>query len=122
MSRRTTDVAMFSARALAFVLGLLLVSSASYAGQPPVTQPQPGLRGDYFNDTGGTHWANGIDFSRVDPTVNFVWVTDESPKTPEIGGSNFSISWSGFILPTQTGNYIIRTGTDDGSQLFINGV
>jgi len=73
-----------------------------------------GLLGEYYNN---------IDFSgallqRVDPTVNFDWVLG-SPD-PSMGTNDFSVRWTGYVVPQFTQTYTFYTVTDDGVRLWVN--
>lgn len=75
-----------------------------------------GLLGTYFdqmNLTGGT----GL---RIDGPLDFDWGTG-TPGVAGIGADNFSVRWTGFVMPPATGNYTFRTRSDDGVRLYIDG-
>ena len=63
-----------------------------------------GLRGDYFSD------INFSTFSlvRTDTNVNFNW-SGISPSSPSLSGSNFSVRWTGQVVPRYTDNYTFLT-------------
>ena len=110
MSRRTTT--MFSAKVFVLVLGLAC-SALSHAGQP-----QQGLTGSYFNNTNLTPPAA---VTRVDANIDIAdFVATPPPNSPT--GTNFSVRWSGFVVPSVTGDHLFQTRSDDGVRLFINGV
>src|SRR5438477_489097 len=77
--------------------------------------PINGLAGVYYNNTAlsGSPVA-----ARVDPTVNFNW--SGSPATG-VGSDNFSVRWSGQLLPKVSGIYSFVTSSDDGVRLYVNG-
>eukprot|EP00439_Symbiodinium_sp_Y106_P059475 s1671_g8.t1 len=84
---------------------------------------QPGLRGEYFFFSQGSslpsfdgRWP---DLVRVDPTLNFprlraAW---EGMSVSD----HFAVRWSGFLRVHRAGMYRFFIGSDDGSQVFING-
>src|SRR5689334_2850709 len=74
-----------------------------------------GLAGVYYNNTGLTGSPVA---ARVDPTVNFIW--SGSPASG-VNADNFSVRWSGQLLPRYSGAYSFITTSDDGIRLFING-
>jgi len=74
-----------------------------------------GLKGEYFNNINLS--GNPI-LVRTDKEINFNWEWG-SPAT-NIKRNNFSIRWSGKLLPPKTGNYKFQLLSDDGSRLFIN--
>ena len=77
---------------------------------------QHGLKGEYFNN---------MDFSgkpvltRIDKQINF----DYKGGSPDelIRKNNFSIRWSGKLIPPATKTYKISVTTDDGVRLYIDG-
>ena len=85
------------------------------AFRPSGTSEEYGLKGEYFNN---------IDFkgspvlTRVDRTIDFDWAEDSPAKG--IGNDNFSVRWSGKLIPPKTGKYDLRLLSDDGSRLYIN--
>lgn len=76
-----------------------------------------GLTGAYFSSQYQTFNGNPT-LTRIDPTVNFDW-TGTSPD-PSISSSDFTVRWTGAVLPPFTGNYTFYTTTDDGVRLWIN--
>jgi hypothetical protein len=74
-----------------------------------------GLAGVYYNNTGLTGSPVA---ARVDPAVNFTW---SGAPAAGVGADNFSVRWSGQLLPRYSGAYSFITTSDDGIRLFING-
>ena len=83
------------------------------------TTPPPsgdnGLLGEYFN---------GLNFdflitSRIDPEVNFDW--GGGNPVSGVGADNFSVRWTGQIVPEFGEEYTFYTTTDDGVRLWIDG-
>lgn len=75
----------------------------------------PGLTGRYYQGTS----FNTLKLTRVDPTVNFDWGT--TGPDPSIGTTNFSVRWTGQIVPQYTETYTFYTLSDDGIQFTIDG-
>jgi hypothetical protein len=75
-----------------------------------------GLTGEYFNNITFTNRV----LKRTDSTINFNWGT--SSPDPLINADNFSVRWSGLILAPSTGSYTFYTQSDDGVQLWVNGI
>lgn len=75
-----------------------------------------GLIGVYYYDKFLTNYSS----ERLDPTVNFNWGTG-SPTT-RIGVDNFSVRWTGKVVPPTTGTYQFQTVSTDGVRLWVNGV
>jgi hypothetical protein len=90
----------------------------------PVVTPQPGapvigtgngLKAEYF---AGTDLKN-LKLTRTDATVNFNW--GEGSPDSAIAKDQFSVRWSGQVMPKYTETYTFYTGTDDGVRLWVNG-
>jgi hypothetical protein len=77
--------------------------------------PVYGLEADYYNnmDLSGTPV-----YSTIDEHINFYW--SGATGLPGIGADNFSIRWSGYIIPPEDGDYIFSVASDDGFRLYIN--
>ncbi len=76
-----------------------------------------GLTGSYFTSQYQT-FNGSPTLVRIDPTVNFDW-TGSSPD-PSISGSDFTVKWTGAVLPPFSGLYTFYTTTDDGARLWVN--
>src|SRR5690349_18112937 len=74
-----------------------------------------GLRGEYFNDTTLTTLA----LSRIDPTVNFNWQT--GAPASGLRSDQFTVRWTGQVLPRFSQAYTFRVTADDGARLWIDG-
>jgi PA14 domain/Chitobiase/beta-hexosaminidase C-terminal domain len=78
-----------------------------------------GLTGNYFDgqqlNPTGTPTA-----SEIDPTINFTWNGNSPIKG--VQGSNWAADWTGQIQALTTGTYTITTNSDDGVQVYIDGV
>ncbi|HET6396825.1 MAG TPA: glycoside hydrolase family 3 C-terminal domain-containing protein [Pseudoxanthomonas sp.] len=101
--------------------------------EPQYLRPAPGssergLRGEYFRnrDLSGTPAL-----VRVDAQVGFRWdrgsPTDNLMARGEVGpreaipSDEFSIRWSGQLLPPASGSYRIEAAANDGFRLYIDG-
>ncbi|HIE08349.1 MAG TPA: beta-glucosidase [Armatimonadetes bacterium] len=77
---------------------------------------EEGLKGEYFanKDLRGSPVL-----VRVDKEVNFDWgMGSPDPKVPP---DNFSVRWTGKLIPPETRVYEIYARTDDGVRLWIDG-
>lgn len=88
---------------------------------PPTPTPAAstlgnGLLGMYYSN----RFLSGSILYRVDPSINFNWGKD-SPM-PGIGPNNFSIRWTGYILPKYSEIYTFYAQTDDGVRVWVNNV
>ena len=87
-------------------------SSSNGTTSPP--PPVHGLRGEY--------WATYIDLAadRIDATLDFEW-GDGSP-VDGVAPDRFSIRWTGWIDPPESGMYTLITETDDGVRMWVDDV
>lgn len=74
-----------------------------------------GLSAEYFD---------GLDFTGrrlvgVDPVIDFHWRLG-SPH-PSMDPDDFSIRWTGFLVPRHTETYTLTTVSDDGVRLWVDG-
>lgn len=74
-----------------------------------------GLRAEYF--IGRNFEALALE--RTDATVNFAW--GAGSPAPELPPENFSVRWTGFVVPERTETYTFSTRSDDGVRLWIDG-
>ncbi len=75
-----------------------------------------GLIADYF--TGYNFGA--LQYTEANQTIDFDWGT-LSPNTDKLGNDQFSVRWSGQIMPLYSEEYTFYTNSDDGVKLIING-
>jgi mannan endo-1,4-beta-mannosidase len=86
---------------------------------PVVVIPDPigdGLNGKYYS---GRNFETLI-FERIDPTINFDWTGGRVNSS--MPTDNFSIRWTGYLMPKSTETYTIFTQSDDGARVYIDGV
>ena len=63
---------------------------------------QQGIQGEYFDNS---KLEGKPVFTRIDDQINFYWESGSpSPKLPD---DNFSIRWTGYLVPPATGTYAI---------------
>ncbi|RPD88220.1 glycoside hydrolase family 3 protein [Luteimonas sp. 100069] len=101
--------------------------------EPQYLRPQPGsnergLRGEYFRNKA---LSGEPVLVRVDPQIGFRWdrgsPTDNLMARGEAGpdnavpNENFSIRWSGQLLPPVSGRYRLEVGANDGFRLYVDG-
>ena len=87
---------------------------AAVSDPPPAKATGTGLYGEYFNAKD----LSDRKLSRTDATINFDWGTG-SPHTG-IGSDNFSIRWTGWVEPKNSGAYSFSTISDDGVRLWVD--
>jgi beta-glucosidase len=95
--------------------------------RPAAGASQQGLKGEYFR---GREFAGEPALVRVDPRVAFRWdrgaPTDDLvaqgqlPADRALGGDDFSVRWTGKLLPPASGKYELVVGANDGFRLFID--
>ena len=76
----------------------------------------PGLQAEYFSNT---RLTGDPALKRVDPLINFEW-NNISPG-PGVPAQNYSVRWSGVLIPPVGGDYRLGVHTDGGSRLFLDG-
>jgi beta-glucosidase len=77
---------------------------------------QPGLNAEFF---GNTTLTGAPVLQRIDPLVNFEW-NNVSPG-PGVPAQNFSVRWSGELIPPVDGDYRLGVSADGGFRLFVDG-
>lgn len=75
-----------------------------------------GLLGDYFANQ---DLQGKPKLTRVDPQVNFDWGGGAPADGMPV--DHFSVCWTGTLVPTKTGSYVLGTTSDDGVRLYLNG-
>src|SRR5215217_4374285 len=74
-----------------------------------------GMKGEYFNNKDLEGQAT---VTRTDEQVNFDWFTN-SP-VPQLNTDNFSVRWTGQIVPPVSGLYQLGMRSDDGVRLYLD--
>ncbi|MBC7460157.1 MAG: hypothetical protein H7287_02210 [Thermoleophilia bacterium] len=83
---------------------------------PPVPpRPTSGLVGTYFDDIA----MRAPILTRLDNTVEFDW--NAGSPDPTMMPSDYSVRWTGALLPQATGTYELATEADDGVRVFVDG-
>jgi len=85
--------------------GLLLATVSPGAG---------GLLGAYYDNNDFT----ALYMRRVDPIVNFNWAS--GAPDPGMGTDDYSIRWTGWVVPDFSETYTFYTVTDDGVRLWVD--
>jgi beta-glucosidase len=96
--------------------------------RPAPGSSEQGLRGEYFK---GRELAGEPLLTRVDPGIGFRWERGSPTSSAVARGElaadravpddDFSVRWSGQILPPVSGTYELTVTGDDGFRLFIDG-
>lgn len=75
----------------------------------------PGLKGEYFDNP---DLSGEPVLTRQDEGINFHWGEDAPVK--ELGKDQFSIRWTGTLIPKEDFTGWLGTSSDDGSRLYID--
>jgi len=96
--------------------------------RPAAGSTQRGLKAEYFR---GKELSGTPVLTRIDSRVAFRWdraaPTDdlvargELSQAQALSGDEFSVRWTGQLLPPVTGKYELVIGANDGFRLFIDG-
>jgi beta-glucosidase len=96
--------------------------------RPETGASQQGLKGEYFR---GKEFGGKPVLTRIDPRVSFRWdrgaPTDtmvaqgELTQEAALGVDDFSIRWTGKLLPPVSGKYELVVGANDGFRLYVDG-
>jgi len=96
--------------------------------RPEAGATQQGLKGEYFR---GKEFGGKPVLTRVDPRVAFRWdrgaPTDtmvaqgELTQDAALGSDDYSIRWTGKLLPPTSGRYELVVGANDGFRLYLDG-
>ncbi|MBE7560209.1 glycoside hydrolase family 3 C-terminal domain-containing protein [bacterium] len=76
---------------------------------------RPGLRGEYFSNR---ELSGDPALVRQDATIAFNWGGAPAPGLP---ADDFSVRWSGALVPEMSGRYTLAVTADDGARLFLDG-
>jgi outer membrane protein OmpA-like peptidoglycan-associated protein len=95
-------------RLLSLSLGILLALAAQ-------AQTQNGLRGDYY---AGRNFERHIQ-TRYDAQLDFSW--DGVAPVGGMSPTDFSVRWTGWLIPPTTGRYVLHLTVDDGARLWLDG-
>jgi beta-glucosidase len=74
-----------------------------------------GMTGEYFDNM---ELAGEPVLTRIDSIINFNWGGSPAPGVPE---NQFSVRWTGKVIPPETRIYRLGTRNDDGARLYLNG-
>jgi len=73
-----------------------------------------GLQGAYY----AGHNFEHLLLTRQDATLNFDW--HERRPVAGVGAEQFSVRWTGWLVPPLTGRYVLHLSIDDGVRLWVN--
>jgi hypothetical protein len=73
-----------------------------------------GLQGAYY---AGHNFEHQL-LTRWDATLNFDW--HEHRPVAGVGAEQFSVRWTGWLVPPITGRYVRHLSSDDGIRPWVN--
>ncbi len=95
--------------------------------RPDASSKEQGLKGEYFR---GRDFAGSPVMTRIDSRIAFRWdrgaPTDDLAARGELSnaqalaGDDFSVRWTGQLLPPTSGKYELVVGANDGVRLYID--
>lgn len=95
--------------------------------RPDANSKEQGLKGEYFR---GRDLAGAPVMTRIDSRIAFRWdrgaPTDdlaargELSNAQSLAGDDFSVRWTGQLLPPTSGKYELVVGANDGVRLYID--
>ena len=107
---------------ITFIPGAHFLRDAKPIPVSVLTTPdgKPGILGEYFR---GPDFKGPPVFTRIDSNIDFDF---GQPPIPEFvanvyDSANFSVHWTGFLTPTESGDYKIGATSDKGCRLYIDG-
>jgi len=75
-----------------------------------------GLKGEYYTGTDFDQY----EFTRADKNLDLFWGGDTSPSPKMPVGGNWSIRWTGRLMPRYSEDYTLFITADDGARMWIN--
>lgn len=97
-------------------VGTIIAVGAGVAAPPtPPSGTGTGLLGSYHNNLD----LSGTPVLQRTSAVAFDWGT--TAPAPGVAADNFSVRWSGELEAVETGEYQLRTRSDDGVRLYVDG-
>lgn len=75
---------------------------------------QPGLKAEFFDNT---EWKGTPTKEWIDQKIDFKWITESSKN---IFDGNKSIRWTGYLIPTKTGEYNLGGYGFNGFNLYLD--
>jgi outer membrane protein OmpA-like peptidoglycan-associated protein len=97
---------------LGFWLGLAWPAAPLWAQTAPAGGN--GIKGDYFL---GTDFEKFV-LSRLDASIDFDW--EEQPPAAGMPAENFSVRWTGWLVPPASGRYLFHVTVDDGARIWVD--
>jgi outer membrane protein OmpA-like peptidoglycan-associated protein len=93
---------------------LCIVAGLGASGAQAQARVGDGLKGDYYD---GREF-NKLVASRRDATINFDW--HGARPVAGLEPEDFSVRWTGWLVPPTTGRYVLHISVDDGIRVWLN--
>jgi hypothetical protein len=90
------------------------IDAAAADGGGGPTPSTTGLLGQYYPTVN----LAGTPVTEIDPNVDFNW--NGASPVAGVPGSNFSVRWTGQLMPAYSETYTFSTTADDGIRLWVN--
>ena len=74
-----------------------------------------GLQGEYYNNTS---FQGKPDLVRLDKEIDFSY--EKNTPAEGINCDNFSVCWTGTLIPRESGRHVLGIASDDGSKLYLD--
>ncbi|NML65608.1 OmpA family protein [Hymenobacter sp. RP-2-7] len=74
-----------------------------------------GLRGAYYDGMNFEHFIG----ARLDRTIDFYWPNEQPMRG--VPAEQFTVRWTGWLVPPTTGHYVLHLAVDDGARLWLDG-
>lgn len=98
-----------------FIEDEMIPIESSYLHPPEGAKEEKGLLGEYFANIA---FKGKPVIRRIDSQLNLhwgYWTPDGMPK------DNFSVRWTGKLVPPRTAKYALNMTSDDGARVYLNG-
>ena len=112
--KRGTKV--YHTRGCQITIGKYFPIPSKYLRPPDAKPGEYGLKGEYFDNP---NLEGDPVLVRIDKTISFDW--NLGSPDPRIPPDNFSVRWTGKLIPPETRTYEIALSTDDGVRFWLNG-
>ncbi|RPI00538.1 MAG: hypothetical protein EHM72_08920, partial [Calditrichaeota bacterium] len=124
------DLIHFFVKAVANGGGITINVGPQADGQIPLLQQERLIQlGEWLRVNGeaiygSTAWKRSgeekdVELQRIDPSINFNWVRNKPGKS--IKEDHFTATWTGFIQPRFSEEYLFEGQADDGMRVWIDG-
>ena len=107
---------IYHVRGCQITIGRYFPIPSKYLKPPDAKPGEYGLKGEYYDNP---NLEGDPVLVRIDRNISFDWGLG-SPD-PKIPSDNFSVRWTGKLIPPETRVYEIALSTDDGVRFWLNG-